>query len=218
MITLLMAVQALGSTSCCGLKWGWKLVLEVIQWCYEVRPYLLIFFFEFFENSLYYILTISPLPQLLPEPSACFHSHWTWCPYFLFVCFLPLSPIYVAHTLFHVWASIGTRVVNLPGATSLKKMDSTFPSNHQLLIASQLGVGLHAMPSLHAGILSGLCLHGSCACSTSAVSLYCILPVVSREDCFVGDTYHLWFLWSFHPLFYRDPEPWEGKEWYRFSV
>lgn len=102
-----------------------------------MRPYLLNFFFEFFENSMYYILIILPLRQRLPEPPACFHSHWTWCPYFLFVCFPPLSPIYVAYIVFHMWASIGTRVVSLPGDTSLKKMDSTFPSNRQLLIAPQ---------------------------------------------------------------------------------
>lgn len=143
-VALLTAVQALGSTSCCGFKWGWKLVLEVIQWCYIVRPYLLIFFPEFFKNSMYYILIILPLSQLLPEPPVCFHSHWTWCPDFLFVCLLPpiKSNLCGSYTLPHV--GIHWNTVNLPWATSLKKMDSTFPSNCQLLIAPQLGVGLHA--------------------------------------------------------------------------
>lgn len=111
-VSLLIAVQALGSTSCCGFRWGWKLVLEVIQWSYIVT-----LSFEFFSlNSL-------RIPCIM---------FWSYCPFpkssqnhllatvvtelgdlisYLFVWFLPLRAIYVAHILFHMWASIGTQSV-----------------------------------------------------------------------------------------------------------
>lgn len=57
---------------------------------------------------------------------------------FLFL-FLPSSSVYVAQLIL----GVGPALVSLQEVTSVRKMDSPSPNSYQILIVSQLVVGLH---------------------------------------------------------------------------
>lgn len=57
---------------------------------------------------------------------------------FLFL-FLPSSSVYVAQLIL----GVGPALVSLQEVTSVRKMDSPSPNSYQMLIVSQLVVGLH---------------------------------------------------------------------------
>lgn len=65
----------------------------------------------------------------------------------------------------------------VPGATSLKKTDSFFPSSHQL----SLGVGTHELLSIHSGLLTLLILCWFCEGKLSCCE-FVSTPVLSHPE------------------------------------
>lgn len=110
-------------------------------------------------------------------------------------CLSPLSPLCVARIL---------GVVSLPGVT-LKKTDSSSPSNYQMPIIPQLGVGVHAhLPTSTEGFCrawawAGL-KHANIIAGSSCVKLTYL------ENSFLVVVHHLWLLQFFHLLLLKVPQ------------
>lgn len=68
-------------------------------------------------------------------------------------------------------AMVVWRLVDLTGATPLKKTDSPSPRSYQLSLASQLGMEFACPSMFHIGILTGLILYRSCAGNHSCSDL-----------------------------------------------
>jgi hypothetical protein len=64
-------------------------------------------------------------------------------------------------------AMVVWRLVDLTGATPLKKTDSPSPRSYQLSLASQLGMEFACPSMFHIGILTGLILYRSFASNHS---------------------------------------------------
>lgn len=69
-----------------------------------------------------------------------------------------------------IYWSIGS----LSETTSLKKTDFSSPSNRHLPIVPQLGVELHELLLIHAGLLAGLSCVGLAYAVTAAYELMCV--------------------------------------------
>lgn len=60
-----------------------------------------------------------------------------------------------------VWGPLLEHGQSTRALKALKKADSFSPRSYQVTVAPQVGVGLHATSSLHAGILPGVSFHRS---------------------------------------------------------
>lgn len=81
--------------------------------------------------------------------------------------------------------------MDLREAPPLKKKDSISPSNYQLPAAPHLGVGFVPPARLHAGLLSDLGWHMSCACVTLSVSSHVQVSCSVSQTLLPCDQPHL---------------------------
>lgn len=116
--------------------------------------------------------------------------------------FSQIFPMSLPTHHFWVWSTHWS-VAAIPGVTPLKKADSSSPSGNPMPITSHRGVGLHAPPPplLHAGILCGLILCRSCACSHRCCNFMFAKALPCPEGItLIADINSLWPLQSFCPL------------------
>lgn len=113
--------------------------------------------------------------QLLPDPPLPFWSTQL-CVFFSFKSIK--QSLCCPHILECVAIHQGR--VNLPGAKTLKKTDSSSPWSYQLFLSHGWAV-VHTFP-LHVGSWSILSFHGSCLCCHNCCWFICVTAVLCPED------------------------------------
>lgn len=138
---------------------------------------------------------------------SCFSTPPRSTPFYLptQLCVFP-TPTHVKFNLCYLYilgcGAFHWSMANLPETTPLKKTDSPSPRSHQLPVAPQLGVKLHARTPLHVVIWPGLSFYGTCICCHNYYEFICSPALLYPKDTVFSSTSPL--LLAYTLLFQND--------------